>query len=65
VTTRDLVMAVVRQVIKEFDLSLDELHNDSTTVTFCGTRQPSKKIDCVDDPLTPLPGATIRITGPT
>jgi hypothetical protein len=21
---------------KEFDVSLDELHNDSTTVTFCG-----------------------------
>jgi len=30
------VMAVVRQVIHEFDLQLEELHNDSTTVTFSG-----------------------------
>jgi len=35
--TPDLVMAVVRHVIKEFELSLQELHNDSTTVTFYGT----------------------------
>lgn len=32
----DLVLDVVRHVIKEFDLSLDELHNDSTTVSFFG-----------------------------
>lgn len=32
-----LVMSVVRHVIQEFNLSLDELHNDSTTVTFHGT----------------------------
>jgi transposase len=31
-----LIMAVVRHVIREFDLSLDELHNDSTTVSFYG-----------------------------
>lgn len=31
-----LIMAVVRHVIQEFDLSLDELHNDSTTVSFYG-----------------------------
>ena len=36
-TTPDLVMAVVRGVIQEFKLSLDELHNDSTSVTFYGT----------------------------
>ena len=29
-------MAVVRHVIQEFALSLDELHNDSTTVSFYG-----------------------------
>src|SRR5436305_12088163 len=29
-------MAVVRQVIQEFQVSLDELHNDSTTVSFYG-----------------------------
>jgi transposase len=31
-----LVMAVVRQVVQEFDVSLSELHNDSTTVSFYG-----------------------------
>ena len=28
------VLDVVRHVIEEFDVSLDELHNDSTTVSF-------------------------------
>lgn len=32
----ELVMAVVRHVVREFQLSLDELHNDSTTVSFFG-----------------------------
>lgn len=32
----DLVLEVVRHVIKEFEVSLDELHNDSTTVSFFG-----------------------------
>jgi transposase len=32
-----LVMAVVRHVIREFKVGLDELHNDSTTVSFYGT----------------------------
>jgi transposase len=31
-----LIMAVVRQVIQEFHVGLDELHNDSTTVSFYG-----------------------------
>jgi transposase len=31
-----LVLAVATHVVKEFDVSLDELHNDSTTITFCG-----------------------------
>jgi len=31
-----LIMAVVRQVIQQFQVSLDELHNDSTTVSFYG-----------------------------
>jgi len=30
------VLAVVRHVVKEFDISLDELHNDSTSVSFYG-----------------------------
>src|SRR3954462_10529539 len=31
-----LIMAVVRHVIQEFAVGLDELHNDSTTVSFYG-----------------------------
>ena len=31
-----LVLAVATHIVREFDVSLDELHNDSTTVTFCG-----------------------------
>ena len=31
-----LIMGVVRQVIQEFAITLDELHNDSTTVSFYG-----------------------------
>src|SRR3954463_12563127 len=31
-----LIMAVVRHVIQEFAITLDELHNDSTTVSFYG-----------------------------
>jgi transposase len=31
-----VIMAVVRQVIREFAVSLEELHNDSTTVSFYG-----------------------------
>jgi transposase len=32
----DLIMTVVRRVIEEFQINLDELHNDSTTVSFYG-----------------------------
>jgi len=35
-TTPDLILAVVRQAIQVFGVSLDELHNDSTTVAFHG-----------------------------
>jgi transposase len=31
-----LVLSVVTHAVKEFGVSLDELHNDSTTVSFCG-----------------------------
>src|SRR6478672_4564976 len=31
-----VIMAVVRHVIREFTVGLDELHNDSTTVSFYG-----------------------------
>ena len=32
----DLIMKVVRQVIDQFHINLDELHNDSTSVSFYG-----------------------------
>lgn len=32
----ELVMAVVRQVVEEFGVQLEELHNDSTTISFFG-----------------------------
>jgi len=32
----ELILAVVRQVIAEYQVSLEELHNDSTTVSFYG-----------------------------
>lgn len=32
----ELVLDVVRHVVREFDLRLDELHNDSTTISFFG-----------------------------
>lgn len=32
----ELLLDVVRQVVQEFDLSLQELHNDSTTISFYG-----------------------------
>jgi transposase len=35
-TAPELILAVVRRVIAEFEVSLEELHNDSTTVSFYG-----------------------------
>jgi len=35
-TGPELILAVVRHVIAEFQVSLEELHNDSTTVSFYG-----------------------------
>lgn len=35
-TGPELILAVVRHVIDEFQISLEELHNDSTTVSFYG-----------------------------
>jgi transposase len=31
-----LVLSVAAHAVKEFDVRLDELHNDSTTISFCG-----------------------------
>jgi transposase len=33
----ELVLAVVRHVVQEFGVQLEELHNDSTTISFFGT----------------------------
>ncbi len=38
-----LIMAVVRQVIDEFKISLNELHNDSTTVSFYGAYEDAEQ----------------------
>ena len=44
----DLVLEVVRHVVDEFALSLDELHNDSTSIAFHGNyeaaRHPGQKL---------------------
>ena len=41
----ELILAVVRHVIGEFQVSLDELHNDSTTVSFYGAYEDAKEED--------------------
>jgi transposase len=45
--TPEMVMRITQHVIKEFQLELSELHNDSTTVKFCGAyeefEQPTKR----------------------
>lgn len=38
-----LVLAVTAHVVKEFDVSLEELHNDSTTITFHGSYEEAWK----------------------
>jgi transposase len=38
-----LILAVVRHVVSEFQVSLDELHNDSTTVSFYGTYEDAQE----------------------
>lgn len=39
----ELVLDVVRHVVKEFDVNLDELHNDSTTVSFYGAYEDASE----------------------
>ena len=38
-----LIMAVTRHVVDEFKVSLDELHNDSTTVSFYGAHEDAQQ----------------------
>jgi transposase len=44
-TTPQLLMDVVRQMIREFGLKLDELHNDSTTISFFGAYEGAAEED--------------------
>ena len=39
----ELILAVVRHVVQEFAVGLDELHNDSTTVSFYGAYEEAKQ----------------------
>ena len=39
----ELILAVVRQVVQEFAVSLDELHNDSTSVSFFGAYEGAQQ----------------------
>jgi Domain of unknown function (DUF4277) len=54
-TTLTLILALVRSAIDEFQVSLDELHNDSTSVSFHGTVGACSRRS---------PGATARIIAP-
>ena len=40
----ELLLDVMRHVIEEFDLRLDELHNDSTTVSFFGAYDQASNV---------------------
>jgi transposase len=44
-TGPQLIMDVVRQVVGEFELQLEELHNDSTTVSFYGAYEEAATED--------------------
>jgi transposase len=56
--TGKLFLDLTRHVVQEFDVSLDELHNDSTTVTFHGDYESAEQ------PTFRLPGGktTVAIT---
>jgi transposase len=49
----ELVMSVVRQVVQEFDVSLDELHNDSTTISFFGSYGDAQQEGLIQNRLAP------------
>lgn len=39
----ELILAVVRHVVQEFAVGLDELHNDSTSISFCGAYEEAEQ----------------------
>lgn len=48
---RSLLLATITHVIKEFGVSLDELHNDSTTITFSGEyKEASERLEVFGKP---------------
>jgi transposase len=47
-TSPALILAVVRSAIREFGVSLDELHNDSTTVSFHGEYRGAERPRTID-----------------
>ena len=49
----NLIMDVVTHVVREFDISLDELHNDSTTVSFCGEYPEAESEKLLGGQMTP------------
>lgn len=55
-TTPELLLAIVRSAVDEFEVSLDELHNDSTSVSFhgryLGARTPVRKKGLVQPAIT-------------
>jgi hypothetical protein len=54
-----LALKVAAHAVREFNVSLDELHNDSTTTT----SPPSGSERCEADCVWPSPGATTKTTG--
>lgn len=48
-----VALAVVQQAIREFGVSLDELHNDSTTITFHGAHRGAEQERTCRGQLTP------------
>jgi len=49
----EMILAVVRHVVGEFEVGLDELHNDSTTVSFYGAYEEAGKAGCQQGRPTP------------
>lgn len=49
----NLIIDVVTHVVQAFDVRLDELHNDSTTVTFSGDHLDAQSERTIDGHLTP------------
>ena len=43
----EMLLAVVRHVVQEFSVNLDELHNDSTTVSFYGAYEDAQQAGAI------------------